>query len=112
MCINHSEEIMQIQKNRITSNSELISILSKYEETTFSKFMLDVSMCFSKSAEKSLQFKQEGNRLFASKQNNIALEAYNKAVSHAPQSEHFKGEELSLALANRSAVLYQMKLFR
>ena len=69
-------------------------------------------MCFSKSAEKSLQFKQEGNRLFASKQNNLALEAYNKAVSHAPQSEHFKGEELSLALANRSAVLYQMKLFR
>jgi len=48
----------------------------------------------------------------AQKNNKDALKTYTEAIKLAPHYEEYRGIELSLAFANRSAVYFQMKLFR
>ncbi|XP_070535620.1 SET and MYND domain-containing protein 4-like [Ptychodera flava] len=64
-----------------------------------------------KSAEKSAELRSKGNSAFQKQQNEKALDFYTESVLCAPISSDcdFQSRELTLAYANRSAVLYQMK---
>lgn len=62
-----------------------------------------------KDAEKSKQFKDEGNKFFSKKSYMSAVEEYNKAVMFAPFQE--ADNALSIALANRSAALLHLRKF-
>ncbi|CAH1790753.1 unnamed protein product [Owenia fusiformis] len=67
-----------------------------------------------KDVEKSLKFRSEGNKLYQKQLYGAALEHYNMSVLYAPSPVAADGEcnsELSLALANRSAVLYHTKRY-
>lgn len=113
LCLNHSQKILEIQNSKIRDNGELLRILSKFEETKFSKFDEILKIHESdKNADKSNLLREAGNKLYATKKNHEALKVYSEAISLAPQREPFQGRELSLALANRSAVLCQMNKFR
>ncbi|XP_013414149.1 SET and MYND domain-containing protein 4 [Lingula anatina] len=63
-----------------------------------------------KSSETSTKLRKKGNQLFQKKFYAKALEAYNESVIIAPPVCDKPGEsDLSLALANRSAVLFHMQ---
>lgn len=63
-----------------------------------------------KNEEESARLREKGNEMFKKRQYQKALELYNTSVAMAPTS----GETttLSLALANRSAVLCHIKLYK
>lgn len=63
-----------------------------------------------KSAKLSTQYRTQGNAQFQKKNNRNALYLYNLSVLNAPANS--KGPELSLAYANRSAVLQEMAKWR
>ncbi|XP_041367336.1 SET and MYND domain-containing protein 4-like isoform X2 [Gigantopelta aegis] len=58
-----------------------------------------------KSREKSVYYRNAGNKLFQSMQYAAAVEAYNKSILFAPVSS----SELGLALGNRSAALFHLE---
>lgn len=73
--------------------------------------VITVKPCFKpKSALESVQLRNEGNKLFQKKCYHEALEVYSCSVLNAPIVSH--GSELSLALANRSAVLFHLREHR
>jgi tetratricopeptide (TPR) repeat protein len=57
-----------------------------------------------KCSATSIKHRNDGNKLFQKKNNNEALFCYNASVAYAPSNS----EELSLAIANRSAVLFEL----
>jgi tetratricopeptide (TPR) repeat protein len=59
-----------------------------------------------KSSESATAFRNQGNICFQKKTNLSALQYYNKSIIAAPTNH---GDELSLAFANRSAVLMDLK---
>lgn len=61
-----------------------------------------------KSDERSGEFREMGNRAFKSKKDGQALEMYTKSVAYARKGS----EALGLAFANRSAVLFERKLYK
>lgn len=61
-----------------------------------------------KNNEMSIQFREQGNIMFKDKQYDYALELYTKSITYAETGS----EILGLAYANRSAVLFEKKMFR
>lgn len=60
-----------------------------------------------KDDDKSKELREKGNDLYKCKRFDDALEAYTESVVYATED----GEEMTLAYANRSAVLYSMNEF-
>ncbi|XP_055678099.1 SET and MYND domain-containing protein 4-like [Lutzomyia longipalpis] len=60
-----------------------------------------------KSDAKAEEFRLKGNTFFKYKKNVEAIEEYNKSACYAVSKE-----KISLAIANRSAVFFEMKMFR
>lgn len=56
--------------------------------------------------------RKQGNVLFQKKQYQEAIEHYNQSVIHAPAEDDCDREELTLALANRSASLYHLQQYQ
>ena len=61
-----------------------------------------------KDQVQSQKYREAGNKKYGSGSPDLALHLYTDAVLAAPDGQ----PELSLALANRSAALHQMKKFR
>jgi len=61
-----------------------------------------------KSASRASKFRREGNEKFGKCDNSGSLALYTESVVHAPRD----GEELSLALANRSAALLHLGAYQ
>lgn len=61
-----------------------------------------------KLASRASAFRLQGNTKYQQKNDGGSLALYTQSIIHAPKNS----EELSLALANRSAVLYRMKLYQ
>lgn len=61
-----------------------------------------------KSDEHSAEFREMGNRAFKGKKDGEALDMYTQSVAFAVEGS----EALGLAFANRSAVLFERKLYR
>lgn len=62
-----------------------------------------------KNASESSSYRKEGNIAFQNKQYLKALEFYSKSVAFAPHESNC--EELALALANRSVVLFSLEYY-
>lgn len=60
-----------------------------------------------KSDQLSASFRQDGNSLFKSKKDQCAVEMYTKSALYAEEKEN-----LALAYANRSAVLFEHGFYR
>lgn len=60
-----------------------------------------------KSDEVSLKWREAGNKLYKARKDGEALEMYTKSVAFAED-----GENLGIAFANRSAVLFHRKMYR
>ncbi|KAF2887675.1 hypothetical protein ILUMI_18498, partial [Ignelater luminosus] len=60
-----------------------------------------------KNGEVALDLRQEGNNLFKIKKDQLALIKYTDSIAHAENGS----EGLSLAYANRSAVLFEHKCY-
>lgn len=58
-----------------------------------------------KNDERSKKLRENGNKLYKEKKCNEALEAYTESIVYATPD----GNEITLAYANRSAVLYTIK---
>ena len=108
MCVNHAEEILALQNKNITDNRSLLQSFATFEETSFQK-LFDTAQTNGKCAERSKLLREEGNKLYTSKRNEEALLKYTESIKHAPHHQVYQGRELSLALANRSAVLLQLQ---
>ncbi|CAF1574944.1 unnamed protein product [Rotaria magnacalcarata] len=90
--------------SRITcllSCSEFVSLLKK------SSALLDEQTTCLKCVKSSTEFREKGNEAYASNNNQIALSFYNQAIRYAPSYSR----ELSLALGNRSATLFNLKYY-
>lgn len=61
-----------------------------------------------KSEARSCEYRSKGNKLFKIKKDEMAMEMYTKSIAFAPKSL----ECLGMAFANRSAVLFEKKLYR
>jgi hypothetical protein len=61
-----------------------------------------------KSASRASKFRREGNEKFKKCDNAGSLALYTESVVHAPRD----GDELSLALANRSAALFHLGAYQ
>ena len=73
--------------------------------------VITVKPCFKpKSVLESVNLRSKGNKLFQQKCYHEALEVYSCSILNAPIESH--GHELSLALANRSAVLFHLREHR
>ncbi|KAL9956585.1 hypothetical protein ACROYT_G038079 [Oculina patagonica] len=73
--------------------------------------VMSVEPCFNpKSASESARLRNEGNKLFQKNRYHQALEVYSCSILNAPVESH--GHELSLAFANRSAVLFHLREYR
>ncbi|KAJ7372657.1 hypothetical protein OS493_017929 [Desmophyllum pertusum] len=73
--------------------------------------VMTVKHCFKpKSASESTRLRNEGNKLYQKKRYREALEVYSSSILNAPVESH--GNELSLAIANRSAVLFHLREYR
>ena len=88
--------------NCLLSSSEFISLLRT------SSSLLDEQTTYSKCAKTSNEYREKGNQAYASQNNEQALKFYNQAICYASSYSR----ELSLALGNRSATLYNLKYYR
>lgn len=70
--------------------------------------LLDEQKNFLKSAQQSTDYREKGNAAYSSRNDQLALSLYNQAVRYAPSYS----KELSLALGNRSAVLFNLKYYQ
>jgi len=60
-----------------------------------------------KSSEDSIKYRTQGNEKFKARQDEHSLHLYSKSILVAP----LNSEEYAVSLGNRSAVLFEMKLF-
>lgn len=60
-----------------------------------------------KSSKKADELRKLGNEKFKSGYDEMCLKLYTESIIHAPH----RSEELSLALGNRSAVLFRLQQF-
>ncbi|KAK6191540.1 hypothetical protein SNE40_003204 [Patella caerulea] len=65
----------------------------------------------SKDLEMAKKLRTDGNEKFKAKQNTAALQLYSKSIIMAPLPKDNNSPELSLAFANRSAVLYHLEKY-
>ncbi|KAK5641696.1 hypothetical protein RI129_010243 [Pyrocoelia pectoralis] len=61
-----------------------------------------------KNCKMADELREEGNHHFKLKNDTLALRKYTESIAYAPRGS----EQLALAFANRSAVLYQLKLYK
>lgn len=61
-----------------------------------------------KNNDLSEKFRKDGNKEFGLKRDHAAFDAYTRSIAHATGD----GDCLALAFANRSAVMFQRKLYR
>lgn len=107
--LNQSGNLKEIssQFGLLTSDEERISFglsLSCVHD------VMDVKPCFkAKSGSESDRLRNEGNRLFQKNQYYEALKVYSCSILNAPFESH--GNELSLAFANRYAVLFHLRQY-
>lgn len=72
--------------------------------------VMKVEPCFNpKSAAQSTRLRNEGNKLYQKDRHLEALDTYTCSILNAPVD--CSGNELSLALANRSAVLFKLRKY-
>lgn len=73
--------------------------------------VMTVKHCFKpKSASESTRLRNEGNKLYQKNRYREAQEVYSSSILNAPVESH--GNELPLAMANRSAVLFHLREYR
>lgn len=90
----------------LMTNLERVKFAAEYLE----KFGLwpRVSAGCLRSDELSVRYREDGNRAFKGKRDGEALEMYTKSIAFAKSGS----EAMGLAFANRSAVLFERKLYR
>jgi hypothetical protein len=86
----------------LLSSSEFISHLQK------SSSLLDEQTTNLKCSKTSCEYRDKGNEAYAARNDQLALSFYNQAIRYAPSYSR----ELSLALGNRSATLYNLKYYK
>lgn len=91
---------------KLKTNEERIKFT--YRLPSFHRYFEVTSKFEAKSAEESSVLRSTGNDLFKKKSYQIALHFYTKSILLAP----FESKELPLAFANRSAVLYHIRMYR
>ncbi|KAF5296486.1 hypothetical protein FQR65_LT01475 [Abscondita terminalis] len=102
-----SENIQSISKtfSTLTTNSARVdfaySLLQRYGSFPGLKVT-------GKDCKMATALREEGNSFFKLKKDQLALMKYTDSLAKAP----LDSEEYALALANRSAVLYQLKLYK
>jgi len=87
-------------------------LFATFSETSFKKILDYQDNGSRKCGQKSKELRDAGNKLYSGMKNEEALKMYTRAVQFAPHEEIYKGRELSLGLANRSAVLFKLKEFK
>ena len=90
--------------SRITcllSSSEFVSLLQKPSS------LLDEQTTYLKCAKTSNEYREKGNEAYASHNDRLALSFYNQAIRYASSYSR----ELSLALGNRSATLFNLQYY-
>lgn len=101
-------EVLSTSKDfaSLTTNIERVSYVTRL----FERFELwpRVNANCLKSDEKSAKFREYGNRAFKAKKDGEALKMYTKSIAFAVAGT----EALGLAFANRSAVLFERKLYK
>ncbi|KAG5874147.1 hypothetical protein JTB14_029457 [Gonioctena quinquepunctata] len=98
-----------VNYDRVSEVSEQFSVLrSNPERVRFlhellrEHKLLPVLQPDGKNDQKALEWRQQGNEMFKRKKNKEALDFYTRSLTYSASSEN-----ASLALANRSAVLYE-----
>ncbi|XP_064603085.1 SET and MYND domain-containing protein 4-like [Liolophura sinensis] len=91
---------------KLKNNEERIKFA--YGLPAFQRYFEVPAKSEAKSTEESNLLRSTGNDLFKKKRYQIALHYYTKSILFAP----FQSKELSLAFANRSAVLYHIRMYR
>jgi len=112
MCAAHAAELAALEERKVTDTAELLQTLAQFPETQFKQYLAAEAPVLRKNSRRSQQLREEGNRAYTAGRNEQALKLYTESVRFAPFGEGGTGEDLSLAFANRSAVLAQLKLFR
>lgn len=100
---------------QVADISEKFSLLnSNAERVKFASELLEKYALYpeilhrEKDDELSAKYRQEGNNAFKRKEDHTAWRLYTKSISYATNNS----ECLALAYANRSAVLYEKKLYK
>ena len=96
-CANDASRIAHL-----LSSSEFLNLLKK------SPSILDEQTTGLKCAKTSTEYREKGNAAYASRSDQLALSLYNQAIRYAPSYSR----ELSLALGNRSATLFNLKYYQ
>jgi hypothetical protein len=86
----------------LLTSSEFVSLLQKPSS------LLNEQTTYLKCAKTSNEYREKGNEAYASHNDQLALSFYNQAIRYAPSYSR----ELSLALGNRSATLYNLKYYQ
>jgi len=112
MCANHAKAMIDLETRGVTDSKDLLRLMSTFPETGFVQYLKAEAPVLRKNGKRSKQLRDEGNKAYTAKKNAQALQLYTDSVRFAPCTMEGKGEELGLALANRSAVLLQINQFR
>jgi hypothetical protein len=86
----------------LLSSSEFLSLIQKPSS------LLDEQTTYLKCAKTSTEYREQGNEAYASHNDRLALSLYNQAIRYASSYSR----ELSLALGNRSATLFNLKYYQ
>lgn len=95
------------QFNHIVSDAEKVEFAAKVWHD--SKIDVDVPLRVPKDADKSKEYRMEGNKYFSLKNRNYvrALELYNQSICFAESNS----EDLGIGYANRSAIYFEWKKY-
>lgn len=93
--------------NQLTSDAARVEFADKVWRQ--SKIQVDVPYRLAKDAEKSLDFRKQGNQFFSLKNRDYvrALELYNQSICFAEPNS----EDMSICYANRSAIYFEWKKY-
>ena len=102
-----SGEILDLEKRFASQHDDFMRVKLLLTKEVFLR--VDIRESFhSKDSKQSDSLRSIGNKLYVSSSFDNALKAYTKAISLAEQNS----KPLSLAYANRSAVLFEMKNYK
>lgn len=121
MCDNNFQQLYERLCRDLTDSSRakqttdsFAALRSNSERAKFAYDLLEEFQLFPrvavefKSEIASCMYREQGNSLFKAKEDGEAMRMYTKSIAYAP-----KGAEcLGLAFANRSAVLFEKKLYK
>jgi len=109
--LNFFGDIQLVQKFKQLENPQQMIEFMWNAPVFQSFFKLDSQQSLKKSDGDSRRFREMGNKKFKVGNDEEAIQLFNKAIIKAPVSEAGIGKDLSLAVANRSAALFRLKLF-